>query len=96
MSIRIHEELRQPEDSFSAYKQVLNYDSSNTEAVACVAAHFFHTGQPEWALVLYKSVLAIKLFVNCEDMNKHLFLIGGFFKWESTLQKFCVTSRCVV
>jgi tetratricopeptide repeat protein 8 len=51
---RIYEELRQPEDSVSTYKEVLKYDSSNTEAMACIAAHFFYTGQPEWALVFYK------------------------------------------
>lgn len=51
---RIFEDLRQPETSIANYKQVLSFDSSSTEAVACVAAHCFYTGQQELALVFYK------------------------------------------
>ncbi|KZS12686.1 Tetratricopeptide repeat protein 8 [Daphnia magna] len=54
---RIYEDLQKSEDSVSTYKEILNYDCSNTEAVACIAAYLFYTGQPEWALVLYRRLL---------------------------------------
>lgn len=51
---RIYEGLHQPDDSILAYKNVLVSDASNTEAISCIASHFFYNGQPELALVLYR------------------------------------------
>lgn len=51
---RIYEELRQPDDSVLSYKKVLLSDASNTEAISCIASHFFYNGQPELALILYR------------------------------------------
>jgi len=39
------------------YKGVLQYDSVNTEAIACLASHHFYTDQPELALRFYRRLL---------------------------------------
>lgn len=58
---RIYEELHQLEESFTNYKKVLTYDANNIEAMACMASHFFCTGQHEFAFVLYRwELLPIK------------------------------------
>lgn len=54
---RIEEELRQAENALTTYKKVLVYDANNVEAIACIASHFFYTGQPEFALILYRRLL---------------------------------------
>ena len=54
---RIQEELRQADTALITYKKVLVYDANNVEAIACIASHFFYTGQPELALVLYRRLL---------------------------------------
>jgi tetratricopeptide repeat protein 8 len=51
---RIHDALNDIEASLPLYKQVLQLDASNVEAMACVAAHHFYTDQPEIALRLYR------------------------------------------
>lgn len=39
------------------YKRVLQYDSVNSEAIACLASHHFYTDQPELALRFYRRML---------------------------------------
>lgn len=39
------------------YKRVLQYDSVNAEAIACLASHHFYTDQPEIALRFYRRLL---------------------------------------
>merc|ERR1719329_2118351 len=39
------------------YKRVLQCDSVNTEAIACLASHHFYTDQPELALRFYRRLL---------------------------------------
>lgn len=39
------------------YKRVLQYDSVNAEAIACLASHHFYTDQPELALRFYRRLL---------------------------------------
>ena len=58
---RIQEELRQADTALTTYKKVLVYDANNVEAIACIASHFFYTGQPELALVLYRRLLQMGL-----------------------------------
>jgi len=41
----------------SFYKRVLQYDSVNSEAIACLASHHFYTDQPELALRFYRRML---------------------------------------
>jgi tetratricopeptide repeat protein 8 len=43
------------------YKQVLSFDSSNVEALSCLASNFFYTDQPELALRLYRRLLQMGL-----------------------------------
>jgi tetratricopeptide repeat protein 8 len=40
---RIHDMLNNPEEAINAYKTVLELDSSNVEAIACLGAHCFYT-----------------------------------------------------
>ena len=51
---RIYEELHQLEESFASYKTILSYEGNNIEAMACMASHFFCTGQHELAFILYR------------------------------------------
>lgn len=39
------------------YKRILQVDSMNTEAIACLASHHFYTDQPELALRFYRRLL---------------------------------------
>ena len=54
---RIHEQLNNTTSSVKYYKQVLALDSSNSEAIACLAANHFYEDQPEIALRLYRRLL---------------------------------------
>ena len=36
------------------YKDVLQQDNMNVEAIACIATHYFYTDQPEIALKFYR------------------------------------------
>ena len=38
------------------YKEVLKYDSTCVEAIACIATHHFYSDQPEIALRFYRYV----------------------------------------
>ena len=38
------------------YKEVLHYDNTHVEAIACIATHHFYTDQPEIALRFYRYV----------------------------------------
>lgn len=55
---RLHDELHNPVEAFHCFATVLEMDSSNVEAVACVAAFFFYEkNQPELALRFYRRLL---------------------------------------
>lgn len=54
---RLFEGLNDIAKSVSLYKQVLVWDGFNIEAIACLAANHFYTGQPEIALRLYRRLL---------------------------------------
>lgn len=41
------------------YKDVLNYEAIDVEAIACIAAHHFYNDQPEVALRYYRSLFYI-------------------------------------
>lgn len=42
-------------------RQVLYFDSSNVESIACLASHHFYTDQPEIALRFYRRLLQVRL-----------------------------------
>lgn len=56
---RVHEQINSIDTSVQFYRQVLNYDSMNPEALACLASHHFYTDQPEVALRFYRRLLQI-------------------------------------
>ena len=43
---RIYDQLNDMTQCVAIYKQVLSYDSSNVEAISCLASNFFYTDQP--------------------------------------------------
>lgn len=38
------------------YKEVIKFDATNVEAIACIATHYFYSEQPEMALRFYRYV----------------------------------------
>eukprot|EP00644_Phytophthora_capsici_P004542 jgi/Phyca11/533968/estExt2_fgenesh1_pg.C_PHYCAscaffold_190055 len=54
---RVHDMLNDVEKSVSAYKEVLQLDASNVEAIACLASNYFYTDHPEVALRYYRRLL---------------------------------------
>lgn len=43
---RIYDQLNDMTQCVAIYKQVLSFDSSNVEAISCLASNFFYTDQP--------------------------------------------------
>ncbi|KAG5510550.1 hypothetical protein JKF63_06847 [Porcisia hertigi] len=55
---RLRDELHESSTAFSLYNHVLQLDSSNIEAIACIGAHlFYERNQPELALRYYRRLL---------------------------------------
>jgi len=54
---RVHEALNNGDEGMALYKQVLQIEASNVEAVSCLAAHQFYSDQPEIALRYYRRLL---------------------------------------
>eukprot|EP00796_Vickermania_ingenoplastis_P000616 gene617-339_t len=55
---RLQDELHDPEGAFESFASVLENDSGNVEALACVAAfYFYEKNQPELALRYYRRLL---------------------------------------
>lgn len=42
---RVHDMLNNTEKSIEIYKRVLQIESSNVEAIACLASNYFYTDQ---------------------------------------------------
>ena len=58
---RIHELVGNLPVSVKIYKQIIQLDSMNTEALSCIAVHYFYNYQPEMALMYYRRVLSMGL-----------------------------------
>lgn len=54
---RVHDMLNDVDRSVAVYKDVLQLDASNIEAVACLAANYFYSDHPEVALRYYRRLL---------------------------------------
>lgn len=54
---RICDAMNEMLEGVELYKQVLRWDASNVEAVACLASHHFYTDQPAIALRYYRRLL---------------------------------------
>jgi tetratricopeptide repeat protein 8 len=50
------------------YKEVLQSDNTNVEAIACIATHHFYSDQPEVALKFYRRLLQMGVY-NSELFN---------------------------
>lgn len=44
------------------YKEVLHFDNTHVEAIACIATHHFYTDQPEIALRFYRRLLQMGVY----------------------------------
>ena len=42
---RVYDALNEADKSVTSFKRVLSLDSSNVEAIACLASHYFYTDQ---------------------------------------------------
>ena len=47
--------------SVKLYKQIVHIDPMNTEALSCIALHYFYNYQPEMALMYYRRILSMGL-----------------------------------
>ena len=56
---RVHDQLNDMERGVTNYKMVLELDSTNIEAIACLAANHFYEDHPEVALRLYHRLLQV-------------------------------------
>ncbi|GLD98491.1 hypothetical protein PINS_up007188 [Pythium insidiosum] len=54
---RVHDMLNDTEKSIECYKEVLQLDASNIEAIACLASNYFYSDHPEVALRYYRRLL---------------------------------------
>ena len=53
---RIYEGIGEVEKTVNQYRDVLEMDSTNIEAIACLGTHHFYSDQPEIALRYYRRV----------------------------------------
>ena len=65
---RIYEEMNMTSDATTWYKDVLEHDGANVEAIASIAANFFYSDQPEIAIRLYRRLLQMGI-CNVELFN---------------------------
>lgn len=56
---RIQEHLGNINNSVKVYRDIALLDSMNTEALACIAVHYFYNNQPETALLYYRRILSM-------------------------------------
>lgn len=64
--------LNEVEKSFEQYKLALAKENNNTEAVACIANHYFHEDSPEIALRFYQRL--VELGVNNSEIWNNMAL----------------------
>ncbi|KAK3750717.1 hypothetical protein QZH41_017275, partial [Actinostola sp. cb2023] len=65
---RVHEELLDMNNAVKLYKEVLHYDNTYVEAIACIATNHFYTDQPEISLRFYRRLLQMGVY-NSELFN---------------------------
>jgi tetratricopeptide repeat protein 8 len=58
---RIQEQIGNLPASVKTYKDIVQLDPMNTEALSCIAVHYFYNYQPEMALMYYRRVLSMGL-----------------------------------
>ncbi|EDO48471.1 predicted protein [Nematostella vectensis] len=65
---RIHEELMDMTNAVKLYKEVLYFDNTHVEGIACIATNHFYTDQPEIAMRYYRRLLQMGVY-NAELFN---------------------------
>lgn len=58
---RIYELIGNLPMSVKIYKDIIQLDSMSTEALSCIAVHYFYNHQPEMSLMYYRRVLSMGL-----------------------------------
>ena len=61
--------MNEMDQSVDMYKQVLQQESNNVEAIACLATNYYYSDKPEVALMLYRRIMQMgvnscELFLN--------------------------------
>ena len=64
---RVYDMLNMSKEACDYYKQVLHFDASNIEAIACLASHHFYDDQPEIALRYYRRL--VQMGVNNAELG---------------------------
>lgn len=58
---RVHDMVNNLDEAAAGYREVLEMDGSNVEAMACLAANQFYTDQPQLSLRLYRRLLQMSV-----------------------------------
>jgi len=66
---RIYDQLNDTNNAMTFYNKVLELDSSNIEAIACIGSNYFHNDQPEIALRTYRRLLQMGVTNSTELWN---------------------------
>ncbi|CAI2353605.1 unnamed protein product [Caenorhabditis sp. 36 PRJEB53466] len=91
---RVQEALGEYELSIMLYKRVLDAQSNNIEAIACVATTYYYGGKPEIALRYYRRILQMgvsspELFMNiglcCLAAQQFDFALSSVMRAQSTM-----------
>ena len=65
---RVYEAMGNMDECMKFYREVLHSDSTNVEAIACIANNYFYSDQPEVALKFYRRLLQMGVY-NSEIFN---------------------------
>ncbi|RNA25447.1 tetratricopeptide repeat 8 [Brachionus plicatilis] len=65
---RVYEAMGDMGECMKYYREVLQTDSTNVEAIACIATNYFYNDQPEVALKFYRRLLQMGVY-NSEIFN---------------------------
>jgi tetratricopeptide (TPR) repeat protein len=89
---RLYDQLNDIEQSVTIYRQVLEFDASNVEAISCLASNYFYTDQPELALRLYRRCAARHARHPHAAQQQRVFL-PSFPRADPVLSRACAASR---
>ncbi|CCD74239.1 Tetratricopeptide repeat protein 8 [Caenorhabditis elegans] len=91
---RVQEALGEYDESVKLYKRVLDAESNNIEAIACVATTYYYGGKPELAMRYYRRILQMgvsspELFLNiglcCMAAQQFDFALSSILRAQSTM-----------
>jgi tetratricopeptide repeat protein 8 len=85
---RIYEGIGEMEKAVDQYRNVLEMDSTNIEAIACLGTHHFYSDQPEIALRYYRRLLQMGVY------NTEVFLNLGLCCFYA--QQYDIALNCLL